>query len=281
MARLAVTHKDVGTIAHWCARCASLQPVALVHQVVEGRVMYAVSLGGAEVWAAIGACLRCKTERAISPSRFPVASAAKRPIKNFEALIVETNPVVIAQRARLERLRERALSETTQAHLASILGHPRAEVLLGLAESGDAGLADQIDAALRGIDSEARCDELARSVAGTYPGAAGLLPGLTTLLAVLSVAYLVDAPAWGWIVAALVAGVLARLVIGRLREQRVKRFLAEVLSPALARDELDATAFLDAIARYRNGGPGSFPALQDMANDHPLLSRLLGATGHG
>lgn len=275
MANFVVTHKDVGTVAHWCERCASLQSAMLVHQIMEGRVMYAVSLGGAEVQAAIVSCLRCLSQTPVAQTRYPKASAAMRPIQDLDSLIEETNAAVVTQRARLQRLRrEGGPTEEALAQLSGLLGHPRAPFLLDLAEANDPELTTRLEAARSGVEREVRCHELSRSIAATYPGAAGLAHGIAAFLGVVTLAYFLDAPAWGWGIALVVGGALARLVISRVRETRVAAFVTKVLVPALMREEVDAQIFLDSIARFRNGGPGSSPALQDMANDHGLLRRL-------
>lgn len=275
MARLVVTKKDVGTVAHWCVPCASLQPVALEHEFLEGRVYYVVSVGGAQVIAAIGRCLRCGDSKGVAPGRFPTASRAARPIQDFDGLIAETNHAVAAQRARLDALRTRTLPADTLSALSKLLGHPRAETLLGLAEANASDLSSQMESARRGVDIDARCHELARSIAATYPASAGLALGFFSFSAVLALPYALNAPVWSWVLAVVAGGAVARVVIGQVRGRRVGEFVARALTPALARDGIDASSFLASIARYRSGGPGSIPALQDMANDHELLAHLL------
>jgi hypothetical protein len=272
---MVVTQRAVGSVAHWCSRCASLQPFALVHELLEGRLFRVVPVGRGQVKAAIGQCLGCGNARPLSPERFPRGSAVPPTPENLDALVTQTNPAVAAQRARLDALCERMPPSEVLTRLGALLGHPQAEALLALAEANDARLAVQLEAAQRGVDVESRIDELVRSIAASYPSSAGLFSGFLVMVALLAPAWLLHLPWWGWAALALAGGALARTVIGRVRDERVATFTRDALAPALARESVSHEAFYAAIARYRNGGPGATASLQDMANDQVLIARSL------
>src|SRR5688572_19324051 len=122
---MVVTRRDVGSVAHWCVPCASLQPFALVHELLEGRLFRVVRVGRGQVKAAIGQCLACGNARALSPERFPRGSAVPPTPPNLDALVTETNPVVAAQRARLDALCQRTPPSEVLTKLGALLGHPQ------------------------------------------------------------------------------------------------------------------------------------------------------------